>query len=142
MIFELHTEVLGKKTTNFCRCSSLGVYPTHFLLTIAVIHYRKGNYIKMDFYSILIYILHCSPPGKWVPLGQMVEGGSKNSNFFTSIQWRLLLVLLINAVINFDSALPDFFCFSERYGIHSSAPITLCKSLQPSPYTILNNIRS
>ena len=31
----------------------------------------------MDFYSILISILRQLPPGKWVPLGNMVESGSK-----------------------------------------------------------------
>ena len=34
------------------------------------------------------------------------------------------------------------WCHLERDGIHSSAPITICKSLQPPPDTILNNINS
>ena len=51
----------------------------------------------MDFYYILVSILRRFPPGKWVPLGQMVEGGSKNADLFTGGQWPLLHILLINA---------------------------------------------
>ena len=59
----------------------------------------------MQFYSTFIYILRQLPPGKWVPLGQTVEGESKNSDSFTGVLWNVLRVLLINADINSDSAL-------------------------------------
>ena len=49
----------------------------------------------MDFYSILISILRWFSHGKWVPLGQTVEGGSKHSDLFTGIQWPLLRVIII-----------------------------------------------
>ena len=35
----------------------------------------------MNFYSIIISILRRFPPGKWVPLGQTVEGGQKNPTY-------------------------------------------------------------
>ena len=59
----------------------------------------------MDFYSILISILRRFPPGKWVPLGQTVEGGSKQSDLFIGIRWPPLLILMINAAIIFCSSL-------------------------------------
>ena len=61
----------------------------------------------MQFYSILISILRWFLPKKYVPLGQMVKGGSKNPDLFTVIQWHLLYVLLINAGIIFYSALSE-----------------------------------
>ena len=68
----------------------------------------------MDFYSILISILLWSPPGKWVPLVQTVEGGSKNSNFLTSAQWPLIHVLLKHAAIISDTALFDYMVFCRE----------------------------
>ena len=65
----------------------------------------------MDFYSILISILRRFPPGKWVPLSQTVEVGSKNAYFFTGIQWPLLDVLLINTVIISGNTLSEYVVF-------------------------------
>ena len=71
----------------------------------------------MQFYSTFIYILRQLPPGKWVPLGQTVEGESKNSDSFTGVLWNVLRVLLINADINSDSALSEFLVsLRERWG--------------------------
>ena len=59
----------------------------------------------MGFYSILRYILCQFPPGKLVPLGQMVEGESKNADFFTSVQCNLIYLLMINAYISNEKTL-------------------------------------
>ena len=61
----------------------------------------------MQFYSILVSILHRFPPGKWVPLGQKMVGGSKKSDLFTGVQWPLIRILLINASIIYDTALSE-----------------------------------
>ena len=61
----------------------------------------------MGFYSILISILRRFLPGKWVPLGQTVEDGSKNADFFTGVQWPLLHVLLIYVAIISDTSLSE-----------------------------------
>ena len=61
----------------------------------------------MQLYSILISTLHRFPPGKWVPLGQTTEDGSKTSDFFTGVQWPLLHVLLINVSIISDTELSE-----------------------------------
>ena len=53
----------------------------------------------MGFYSILRYILRQFPPGKCVPLGQMVECSSKNADLFTGVQLPLIRVLPINLSI-------------------------------------------
>ena len=62
----------------------------------------------MQFYSIIISILHRFPPGKWVPLGQTMEGGSKKSDLFTGVHWPLIHILLINASIIYDTALSNY----------------------------------
>ena len=58
----------------------------------------------MQFYSILVSILHRFPPGKWVPLGQTMEGGSKKYDPFAAVHWPLIHILLINAYIIYDTA--------------------------------------
>ena len=66
---------------------------------------ERVKYCKMQFYSILIYVLPPSPPGKWVSLGQTIEGGSKIPELFIGVQWPLIHILLINASIIYDTAL-------------------------------------
>ena len=58
----------------------------------------------MQFYSILIPILHWFHPGKWVPLGQTIEGGSKHYDLFTAVHWPLIHIFLINVYIVYDTA--------------------------------------
>ena len=72
--------------------SAAQLYSTFYIIEIV-------KETKMDFYSILISILLWFPPGKWVPLGQTVEDGSKHSVFFIGIQWPPLSILLINDAI-------------------------------------------
>ena len=69
----------------------------------------------MYLYSIIIYILRRFLPGKWVPLGQTAEGGSKHSNFFTRFLRPLLHILLRNVSIISDTALDENVVFF-RYG--------------------------
>ena len=62
----------------------------------------------MQFYLILISILHRLPPGKWAPLGQTMECGKKNADLFTGAQWPLLHLLQINVSIISDTALSEY----------------------------------
>ena len=62
----------------------------------------------MQFYSILIFILHRFLLGKCVPLGQKMEGGLKKSDLFTGVQWPLIHILLINASIVYDTELSEY----------------------------------
>ena len=39
----------------------------------------------MQFYLVIKYILRFPPPGKLVPPGQKMEGGSKNAELFTGV---------------------------------------------------------
>ena len=55
--------------------------------------------------SIIRSILRWFLPGKWALLGQTVEGGSKNYDSFTGIQWPLICFLLINKAIINDTSL-------------------------------------
>ena len=95
----------------------------------------------MQFYSLLTSILRRFPPGKWVPLGQTMEGGSKNAEFFTGVQWPLLHVLLINAPIISDTVLSeDLVLLRVGWDTFTSAH----PSMQvPSPVAAtLHNIKS
>ena len=84
----------------------------------------------MDSNSILISILCWSLPGKWVPLGRMVEGGSKHSDLFISIQWPLLLILMISASIIDDNVLSDGLVFLREAwdAFTPQEPTYICKS--------------
>ena len=70
----------------------------------------------MDFFYIIISILRWFPPGKWVPLGKTVEGGSKHLELFIGIQWPPLCILLINAAIISDTALSEYVVFRREGG--------------------------
>ena len=83
----------------------------------------------MQFYSILISVLLWFPPGKWVPLGQTVEDGSKHSEFFIGNRWPPLRILMINAAIISETVLSDYVFSVDSGGIHSLALTPIFKSL-------------
>ena len=93
----------------------------------------------MQFYSIFRYIARRFPPGKWVSLGQTVESGSKNSNFFTGVRWHLLQVLLINADIISDIALSEdlvllregwYKFISTRHSLQVTYAVSSCEGAE------------
>ena len=95
----------------------------------------------MGFYYILIYILFRFPPGKWVPLGQTVKGGSKYSDFFTGIQWPLLGVLLISAAIISDTALyEDLVLLREGWDEFTSSHPSLQVSTVLSSHEVAEKV--
>ena len=65
----------------FCRHSSLVVNPNPQTSPVALINIEKLKQNYMQLYSSFRSILHHPPPGKWVPLGYTVEGGSKNPTY-------------------------------------------------------------
>ena len=97
--FGIHTKTLGKKALIYsyapCCLSTLFICCRPQLFYI--IERVKQN--KMQLYLTIKYILCWSPPGKWVLLGQTVEGRSKYSDLFVGILWHLLQTLMINAAI-------------------------------------------
>ena len=61
----------------------------------------------MQFYLVIKYIQRWFLLGKWVLLGQMIGGVSKNSYLFTSIQLTLIRIFLINAATFDEIVLSD-----------------------------------
>ena len=72
IISGIHTYTLGKQKRSFLPELLVGRQP---YTTVSRSHCYST--FKMQFYSIVISILCRFPPGKWVPLCQTVEGGSK-----------------------------------------------------------------
>ena len=56
--------------------------------------------MNINLYLIFLPYFASFPPRKWVPLGQMMVVGSKNTAFFTGVrQWPVLCFLLIKAAV-------------------------------------------
>ena len=80
----------------------------------------------MEFYLIFSSVLRQFPPGKWVPHIWMVEGGSKQSDFFTGVRQNLIRVLRIKyAILESKTRYSKTCCSVEKGGIHSPAPTLL-----------------
>ena len=73
-------------------------YTPHTQLSAILIN-RKVKYNNIEFYTILISILYQFLPREWVLLGQTVEGGSTNTDFFIVIRWPPLRILMVKSVI-------------------------------------------
>ena len=99
ILFEIYAETI---------CASALIYAGYpFWSSTLTIHCHPAlfyiierlKYNKMEFYSIIRSILRRFPPGKWVLLGRMVKGGSKQSEFLIFILWTLLRILVVKSSI-------------------------------------------
>ena len=77
-------------STYLFRPSLLVINPNHLLLP-------KAEQNNMKFYLRLKSILRRFLPGKWVPLGQTVQGCSKHAELFARFRWPLICVIIIKS---------------------------------------------